>query len=166
MAAACSGWCSPIPVDGKNEAFPGTALWNELVLRNPGMAYNADFTKTYYYNNYAAEIAPFMNVSEVSNELLSGMALQARERFQDAKEQRKFIKYFGPQWGRRVYQVAKIKPVNAAAKVALPAGLIRLPAGQYPAKMIKRSQLCLLLAPGLLGISVCRDRLRPMPVSG
>lgn len=103
--------------------FPGTALWNELVLRNPGMAYNADFTKTYYYNNYAAEIAPFMNVSEVSNETLSGMALQARERFQDAKEQRKFIKYFGPQWGRRVYQVAKIKPVNAAAKVALNAGL-------------------------------------------
>ena len=103
--------------------FPGTALWNELVARNPGTVYDADFTKTYYYNNYAAEIAPFMNVSEVSNELLSGMALQARERFQDAKEQRKFIKYFGPQWGRRVYQVAKIKPVNAAAKVALNAGL-------------------------------------------
>ncbi|HSN74892.1 MAG TPA: radical SAM protein [Anaerolineae bacterium] len=103
--------------------FPGTALWNELVLRNPGMAYNADFTKTYYYNNYTAEIAPFMNVSEVGDEQLSGMALQARERFQDAKEQRKFVKYFGPQWGRRVYQVAKIKPVNAAAKAALDAGL-------------------------------------------
>ena len=103
--------------------FPGTALWNELVLRNPGMAYNADFTKTYYYNNYTAEIAPFMNVSEIGDEALSGMAQTARERFQDAKEQRKFIKYFGPQWGRRVYQVAKLKPVNAAAKVALDAGL-------------------------------------------
>ena len=48
--------------------FPGTELWNELVPSNPGMDYNADFTKTYYYNNYAAEIAPFMNVSEVGDE--------------------------------------------------------------------------------------------------
>ena len=103
--------------------FPGTALWNELVARNPGTVYDADFTKTYYYNNYTAEIAPFMNVSEVGDAQLSGMALQARERFQQAKEQRKFLKYFGPRWGRRVYQVAKIKPVNAAAKAALDAGL-------------------------------------------
>jgi radical SAM superfamily enzyme YgiQ (UPF0313 family) len=103
--------------------FPGTKLWEELVLKNPGMAYNADFTKSYYYNNYAAEIAPFMNVSEVGDEQLSGMALTARERFQAAREQRKFVKYFGPQWGQRVYQVAKIKPVNVAAKLALDAGL-------------------------------------------
>ncbi|MER2599618.1 MAG: radical SAM protein [Caldilineales bacterium] len=103
--------------------FPGTALWNELVARNPGTVYDADFTKTYYYNNYTAEIAPFMNVSEVGDAQLSGMALQARERFQQAREERKFVKYFGPQWGRRVYQVARIKPVNAAAKIALDAGL-------------------------------------------
>lgn len=103
--------------------FPGTALWNELVARNPGTVYDADFTKTYYFNNYTAEIAPFMNVSEVGDEALSGMALEARERFQAAKEQRKFVKYFGPIWGRRIYQVSQIKPVNAAAKVALNAGL-------------------------------------------
>lgn len=103
--------------------FPGTKLWDELVLKNPGVAYGADFTKSYYYNNYTAEIAPFMNVSEVGDETLSGMALAARERFQAAKEQRKFIKYFGPAWGRRVYKVAKIKPVNAAAKAVLDAGL-------------------------------------------
>ena len=47
--------------------FPGTKLWNELVAKNPGMEFNSDFTKSYYYNNYTAEIAPFMNVSEVGD---------------------------------------------------------------------------------------------------
>lgn len=103
--------------------FPGTALWNELVLRNPGMAYNADFTKTYYYNSYTAEIAPFMNVSEVGDEQLSGMALQARLRFQEAKEKRKFVRYFGPEWGERMWQVSKIKPVSSVAKAVLNSGL-------------------------------------------
>ncbi|MEA3336828.1 MAG: radical SAM protein [Chloroflexota bacterium] len=103
--------------------FPGTALWNELVERNPGTVYNADFTKTYYYNNYTAEIAPFMNVSEVGDMELSGLAMQARERFQAVKEQRKFVKYFGPDWGKRVWRVSRVKPVNTTAKVLLDAGL-------------------------------------------
>ena len=103
--------------------FPGTKLWDELILKNPGMAYDADFTKTYYYNNYAAEIAPFMNVSEIGDEALSGMALTARERFQEAREQRKFVKYFGEDWGRRAYKVSKVGPVNSVAKAALDAGL-------------------------------------------
>ncbi|MCS6844676.1 MAG: B12-binding domain-containing radical SAM protein [Caldilineales bacterium] len=103
--------------------FPGTKLWDELVMKNPGLVYNADFTKSYYYNNYTAEIAPFMNVSEVGDEQLSGMALKARQRFQEAKEQRKFVKYFGPVWGKRVYRLSKVKPVHAAAKLVLDAGL-------------------------------------------
>jgi radical SAM superfamily enzyme YgiQ (UPF0313 family) len=103
--------------------FPGTKLWNDLVAKNPGTVFDADFTKTYYYNNYTAEIAPFMNVSEVGDEQLSGMALLARERFQEAKEQRKFVKYFGPAWGKRVYKVSRIKPINSAAKTVLDSGL-------------------------------------------
>lgn len=103
--------------------FPGTKLWDELVLKNPGMAYDADFTKTYYYNNYAAEIAPFMNVSDLGDDVLSGMALTARERFQEAREQRKFVKYFGETWGQRAYKVSKVGPVNSVAKAALDAGL-------------------------------------------
>lgn len=103
--------------------FPGTRLWEELVARNPGTVYNADFTKTYYYNSYTAEIAPFMNVSEVDDEELSGMALFARQRFQEAKEQRKFIKYFGPVWGKRVWRLSKVKPVKVVARAVLNAGL-------------------------------------------
>ena len=103
--------------------FPGTKLWTDLVAKNPGMEFDSDFTKSYYYNNYTAEIAPFMNVSEVSDGALSGMALIARERFQEVKEQRKFVKYFGPAWGKRVYQVSRVKPVNAAAKAMLNSGL-------------------------------------------
>lgn len=103
--------------------FPGTRLWTELVERNPGTVYGADFTKTYYFNNYAAEIAPFMNVSEVGDDQLSGMALRARERFHEAKEQRKFVHYFGPEWGKRVWRVSKVKPISAAAKLVLDTGM-------------------------------------------
>ena len=64
-----------------------------------------------------------MNVSEVSDGALSGLALIARERFQEVKEQRKFVKYFGPAWGKRMYKVSRVKPVNAAAKAMLNSGL-------------------------------------------
>ncbi len=103
--------------------FPGTRLWEELVRKNPGLAFNADFTKSYYYNSYTAEIAPFMNVSAVGDEELSGMALKARRRFQEAKEKRRFIKYFGPRWGEVAWKMSRIKPVHGAAHTVLNLGL-------------------------------------------
>jgi radical SAM superfamily enzyme YgiQ (UPF0313 family) len=103
--------------------FPGTELWEELVHRNPETAYSADFTKSYYYNSYLSDIAPFMNVSDVSDELLSKMAIQARERFLAARQTRKFVRYFGPTLGKRVWQVAQVKPVRSAAKAVLNLGL-------------------------------------------
>ncbi len=103
--------------------FPGTRLWEELVRKNPGLAFNADFTKSYYYNSYTAEIAPFMNVSAVGDEELSGMALKARQRFQEAKEKRRFIKYFGPRWGEVAWKMSRIKPVHGVAHTVLNLGL-------------------------------------------
>ena len=69
--------------------MPGTELWEELVHKNPDTVYNTDFTKSYYYNSYTSEIAPFMNVSDVSDDKLSKMAIQARQRFLESKEKRK-----------------------------------------------------------------------------
>jgi hypothetical protein len=51
------------------------------------------------------------------------MAIQARERFLAAKKRRKFVHYFGPALGQRVWQVAQIKPVRNAAKAVLNLGL-------------------------------------------
>jgi radical SAM superfamily enzyme YgiQ (UPF0313 family) len=103
--------------------FPGTELWEELVRKNPDTIYDADFTKSYYYNSYCSEIAPFMNVSEVSDEKLSKMAIYARRRFLEAKQQRKFVRYFSPTWGKRVWRAAQIRPVQAIARGVLNLGL-------------------------------------------
>ena len=79
--------------------MPGTQLWSELVRKRPGTLYNADFTKSYYYNSYMSEIAPFMNVSEVSDDVLSGLAMEARQRFLEAKKRRMYRASFGETTG-------------------------------------------------------------------
>ncbi|MCD6289016.1 MAG: radical SAM protein [Anaerolineae bacterium] len=103
--------------------FPGTRLWEELVRKNPGLVYNADFTKSYYYNSYLSEISPFLNVSNVDDQVLSGMAIKARRRFEEAKEKRKFLKYFGPRWGEIMWKISKVKPIHSAARAVLDLGL-------------------------------------------
>ena len=103
--------------------MPGTELWEELVHKNPHTAYNADFTKSYYYNSYTSEIAPFMNVSDVSDDALGKLAARARQRFLKSKEQRKFVRFFGPTWGRRIHRAASIKPVQAVGRTVLNTGL-------------------------------------------
>lgn len=103
--------------------MPGTELWEELIHKNPDTAYNADFTKSYYYNSYTSEIAPFMNVSEVSDDKLSKMAIYARRRFLESKERRKYVRYFGPAWGKRLYRVAQVKPIKRVGRTILNFGL-------------------------------------------
>ncbi len=103
--------------------MPGTELWEELVHRNPETAYNADFTKSYYYNSYTSEIAPFMNVSDVSDGELSHMAIIARTRFLESKQKRKYLRYFGPKWGERLYRVAQVEPIHSAGRTILNLGL-------------------------------------------
>ena len=103
--------------------MPGTGLWEELVRKNPDTAYNADFTHSYYFNSYTSEIAPFMNVSEVPDTTLSSMAIRARERFLESKAQRKWVRFFGPELGRRMYQAAMAPPVRAVGRGLLNLGL-------------------------------------------
>jgi hypothetical protein len=103
--------------------MPGTELWEELIHKKPDTAYNADFTKSYYYNSYTSEIAPFMNVSDVSDEKLSKMAIHARQRFLESKRKRKYVRYFGPKLGDRLYQAAQMKPIKKAGRTVLNMGL-------------------------------------------
>jgi anaerobic magnesium-protoporphyrin IX monomethyl ester cyclase len=103
--------------------FPGTELWEELVRRNPDTLYNADFTKSYYFNAYTSEIAPFMNVSEVSDEKLSKMSIYAQQRFLESKAKRQYVRYFGRTWGDRLYRAAQAGPVRKVGRTVLNIGL-------------------------------------------
>ncbi len=103
--------------------MPGTELWEELLHKNPETVYNTDFTKSYYYNSYTSEIAPFMNVSDVNDATLSKMAIKARKRFLDSKEKRKYVRTFGPVWGERVYRAAQIEPIHTVGRSVLNLGL-------------------------------------------
>jgi anaerobic magnesium-protoporphyrin IX monomethyl ester cyclase len=107
--------------------FPGTRLWDELVRKRPDTAYNSDFTKAYYYNSYTAEIAPFLNVSAVSDERLSTLAIEARRRVQQAKKQRALQKRLGRRLGGLVWRVTRPEPVRAIGRRMMSApGLARL----------------------------------------
>jgi radical SAM superfamily enzyme YgiQ (UPF0313 family) len=103
--------------------MPGTELWEELLRKNPDTVYSMDFTKSYYYNSYTSEIAPFMNVSNVSDDKLSKMAIKARKRFLESKEKRKYVRYFGPEWGERLYKVAQVEPIHSVGRSVLNLGL-------------------------------------------
>jgi radical SAM superfamily enzyme YgiQ (UPF0313 family) len=102
--------------------FPGTRLWEELVRKRPDTVYDSDFTKAYYYNSYTSEIAPFMNVSNVSDERLANLATEARRRVQQAKKKRNLQKRLGPQFGGLVWTVSRPEPLRALGR-----GLLRLP---------------------------------------
>ncbi|RME86317.1 MAG: radical SAM protein [Caldilineae bacterium] len=103
--------------------MPGTQLWNELLRKRPGTVYNADFTKSYYYNSYTSEIAPFMNVSEVSDDELSGLAIEARRRFLEAKKKRLYRKSFGDTAGSILWTVSKVTPVRRVGSALTRVGL-------------------------------------------
>jgi len=107
--------------------FPGTRLWEELVRKQPDTMYNSDFTKAYYYNSYTAEIAPFLNVSEVSDQHLSTLAIEARRRVQQAKKKRALERKLGPRLGGIVWQATRPDPIRKIGRslLAVP-GVARL----------------------------------------
>ena len=85
--------------------FPGTRLWDELVARQPEIQFDRDFSQAYYYARYEDAIKPFLNVSEVSDERLSQLAIEARDAFQEAKRRRKYLRLFGPLLGRLAFKM-------------------------------------------------------------
>lgn len=102
--------------------FPGTRLWEELIKRRPETAYNSDFTKAYYYNSYTAEIAPFLNVSDLPDDRLSTLAVVARTRFKQAKKRRLLEKKLGHRLGSMVWTATRPALVRRLGR-----GLLGLP---------------------------------------
>jgi len=96
--------------------FPGTRLWDELAARRPETEFTQDFSKAFYYNSYTEEIAPFLNVSEVSDERLSRLARQARQRFDEAKRRRKYERRLGKGLGTLLWNVSRWKPARALGR--------------------------------------------------
>ena len=105
--------------------FPGTRLWDELLRQRPGTQYNADFTQAYYYNSYQAEIVPFLNVSEVSDERLSQLVLAARQRFLEAKARRVYLEAFGQRLGAALWRISRWIPLRRAGRALTGLGLFR-----------------------------------------
>ncbi len=103
--------------------MPGTQLWNELLRKHPDTEYNADFTKSYYYNSYTSEIAPFMNVSEVDDHMLSSYALKARQRFLEAKKERLYRRSFGDTAGTLLWNASRITPLRKVGSTLVKLGM-------------------------------------------
>ncbi len=105
--------------------FPGTRLWDELVKKHPETRYSADFTRAYYYNAYTEEIAPFMNVSEVSDSRLGKLARAARRRFEESRQRRRYLRAFGPRLGAVAWAVSRLGPVRALGRALMKRGLFK-----------------------------------------
>jgi len=105
--------------------FPGTRLWEELVKKHPETRFSADFTRAYYYNAYTEEIAPFLNVSEVSDSRLGRLAIAARQRFDESRQRRRYLRAFGPRLGAAAWAISRVGPVRALGRALMKRGLFK-----------------------------------------
>ncbi|MCD6519493.1 MAG: radical SAM protein [Anaerolineae bacterium] len=105
--------------------FPGTRMWEELVAKNPEIEFNQDFSRAFYYARYDQMIEPFLNVSEVSDERLAQLALEAQRRFQESKRRRKYIRALGPVWGGFLYALSTVRPLRKLGHWLLQTPLLR-----------------------------------------
>jgi radical SAM superfamily enzyme YgiQ (UPF0313 family) len=105
--------------------FPGTRMWDELVRQRPGTEFNTDFTQAYYYNSYQAEIAPFLNVSQVSDSRLSQLVLEARQRFLEAKARRLYLDSFGERLGPVLWALSRCTALRRMGRALTRLGLFQ-----------------------------------------
>jgi hypothetical protein len=105
--------------------FPGTRLWDELVARYPEIEFDQDFSRAYYYNNYSEEIAPFLNVSEVADEVLSRMAVRAKRAFAEGKRKRKYVRAFGKVLGTILWRISRVSQLRTMGRALLNARPLR-----------------------------------------
>ena len=103
--------------------FPGTRLWDELANKHPDREFDGDFSKAYYYTSYTEEITPFLNVSEVSDDALGGMASKARRDFVEGKRRRKYVRVLGPAWGGILWNLSRLRPLRVLGRSLLNSGL-------------------------------------------
>ena len=93
--------------------FPGTRLWEELIAQKPETAFGQDFAAAYYYTTNCEELStPFLNVSEVPDDRLAELVVEARKRFDEAKRRRKYAAKLGPGFGNLLYDLSNIPIVR------------------------------------------------------
>lgn len=109
--------------------FPGTRLWDELVEKRPETEYNQDFTRAYYYGNLDEEIEPFLNVSEVSDAVLSRWMRKAHGALAQSKSKHLYLRSFGPWLGPVLWRVSRFAPMRALARPLLRWGMFKRFAG-------------------------------------
>jgi anaerobic magnesium-protoporphyrin IX monomethyl ester cyclase len=105
--------------------FPGTQLWDELVRKRPGTEYNQDFTRAYYYGDPDEDLAPFLNVSEVSDAVLAKWMRRAHRALAESKARRVYDRAFGQSLGSLLWRVSRLRPLRAAARRLIKLGLFR-----------------------------------------
>ena len=100
-------------------------MWDDLVQQRPGTEYTTDFTKAYYYNSYQSDIAPFLNVSSVSDQRLSQLVVVAHERFMQSKTLRLYQKAFGQKLGAGLWRITRWGAVRWVGRTLANLGLFR-----------------------------------------
>ncbi len=96
--------------------FPGTRLWDELVRKRPQTEFSLDFSRAYYYGDPEEEVLPFLNVSEVTDAVLSRWMHEARRLVAEAKARGLYLRAFGPSLGLVLWRISRIRLLRAAAR--------------------------------------------------
>lgn len=105
--------------------FPGTRLWDELVKKKPETEYNQDFTRAYYYTDPDEELVPFLNVSEVSDAVLSQWIHKAYRTLAESKAKRLYLQAFGPRLGAILWRISRFEPLRALGRYLLRLGVFK-----------------------------------------
>ena len=105
--------------------FPGTRLWDELGKKRPGIEYNQDFTRAYYYGNPDEELVPFLNVSEVPDAVLGQWIRRARRALAESKARRLYQRAFGLWLGSILWRVSRFEPLRVVARRLLRWGFFK-----------------------------------------
>ncbi|MBC7262671.1 MAG: radical SAM protein, partial [Chloroflexi bacterium] len=105
--------------------FPGTRLWDELVKKKPETEYNQDFTRAYYYTDPDEELVPFLNVSEVSDAVLSQWIHKAYRALAESKAKRLYLHAFGPRLGSILWRLSRFQPLRMLARYLMRFGIFK-----------------------------------------
>jgi radical SAM superfamily enzyme YgiQ (UPF0313 family) len=96
--------------------FPGTRLWDELVKKRPETEYSQDLDRAYYYDDTDEEVVPFLNVSEVSDSVLSQWMHTARRAVAAGKARGLYVRAFGPFLGPILWRISRFEPLRMVAR--------------------------------------------------
>jgi len=105
--------------------FPGTRLWDELVKKRPGTEYNQDFARAYYYSNPDEEVTPFLNVSDVPDDVLEKWMQRAHQSNAERKAKGIYQQAFGRLLGSIMWRISRFEPLRALARPLLRVGFFK-----------------------------------------